>query len=48
MQSNFNRVHNKDIICMKKIYKARRGNSALMYWFLGIFAAEYVCGVSAG
>jgi len=44
MQSNFNGAHNKDFICTGNIYNTRRGNSALIYWFLGIFAGEYVCG----
>ena len=44
MQSNFNGVHNKKSICTGNIYNNWRGNSALIYWFLGIFAAGRVRG----
>lgn len=44
MQSNFNRLHNKVFIRSWKIYSSWDLISALIYWFLGIFAAEYVCG----
>lgn len=48
MQSNFNEPHNKVFIRSWKIYNVRQENSVLIYWFLGIFAAEYVYGASAG
>ncbi len=48
MQSNFNSPHNKVFIRSGNIYNVPGVNSALIYWFLGIFAAEYVCGISPG